>query len=77
MRGSQLTRQWRILLLIESRKLGITGSEIASELEVPIRTVYRDLEVIQGAGFPLFTERNGRYSLWKMLDTFKINFGLL
>lgn len=77
MRGSQLTRQWKILLLIKSRQKGITGSEIASQLEVPVRTVYRDLYVIQQAGFPLFTEKEGKFSMWKILDTFKINFGLL
>ena len=76
MRGSQLSRQWKILLLIKSRRKGITGSEIASELEVPVRTVYRDLDVIQQAGFPLFTEKEGKYSMWKIMDTFKINFGL-
>ncbi len=77
MRGTQLARQWKILLLIKNRTTGITGSEMASQLNIPLRTIYRDLEVLQLAGFPLFTEKNGKYSLWKIVNTFRINFGLL
>jgi predicted DNA-binding transcriptional regulator YafY len=74
MRGTQLARQWKIISLIESRKRGITVVDLADELEVPPRTVYRDLEAIQEAGFPLYTEREGKNAYWKMLDTFKKNF---
>jgi predicted DNA-binding transcriptional regulator YafY len=71
MRGTQLARQWKVIRLIESRKRGITGAELASELEVPLRTVYRDLDAIQEAGFPIYTDREGKNSFWKILDTFK------
>ncbi len=74
MRGTQLARQWKILRLMESRKRGITGGELAKELEVPLRTVYRDFEAIQEAGFPIYTERVGKNSYWKLLDTFKKDF---
>ena len=76
MRGTQLARQWKILRLIESRKMGITGTELADELEVPLRTIYRDLEAIQEAGFPLYTEREGTTSAWKLLEKFKKDFPL-
>jgi len=36
--------------------------------------VYRDLEAIQEAGFPVFTERDGKRSYWKLLDGFKKGF---
>lgn len=74
MRGTQLARQWKIIRLIESRKKGITGTELANELEVPLRTVYRDLDAIQEAGFPIYTDREGKNSYWKILDTFKKDF---
>jgi predicted DNA-binding transcriptional regulator YafY len=71
MRGTQLARQWKILRLLESRKRGLTVAELASELNVPPRTVYRDLEAVQEAGFPLYTEREGRSSYWRLVDGFK------
>jgi predicted DNA-binding transcriptional regulator YafY len=74
MRGTQLARQWKIIKLIESHTKGITVTELANELEVPQRTVYRDLEAIHEAGFPLYTDREGKNSYWKILDTFKKDF---
>jgi predicted DNA-binding transcriptional regulator YafY len=35
---------------------------LANELEVPLRTVYRDLDAIQEAGFPIYTDREGKNS---------------
>jgi predicted DNA-binding transcriptional regulator YafY len=76
MRGTQLARQWKIIKLIESHTKGIAVAELANELEVPPRTVYRDLEAIQEAGFPIYTDREGKNSYWKILDTFKKDFPL-
>jgi len=76
MRGTQLARQWKIIRLMESRKRGITATELAHELEAPLRTVYRDLEAIQEAGFPIYTDRQGKNSYYKILDTFKNDFPL-
>ena len=66
----QLARQWKILRLLESRKRGLTVAELSSELDVPPRTAYRDLEAIQEAGFPVYTEREGRSSYWRLVDGF-------
>lgn len=71
MRGTQLARQWRILRLLETRKRGLTAAEISSEMDVPLRTVYRDLEAIQEAGFPVYTDRVERKSYWKLIEGFK------
>jgi predicted DNA-binding transcriptional regulator YafY len=57
MRGTQLARQWKTIRMMESRKTGISAMDLAVELEVPLRTVYRDLDAIQEAGFPLYTEQ--------------------
>ncbi len=71
MRGDQLARQWRIIREIEASPNGLTVSEIASREETGIRTIYRDLEALQDAGFPLYTERVERSNRWAFVDTFK------
>ncbi len=71
MRGTQLARQWKILRLLESRKRVLTVAELSGELDVPPRTLYRDLEAIQEAGYPLYTEREGRSSYWRLVDGFE------
>jgi predicted DNA-binding transcriptional regulator YafY len=57
--------------LIETHVNGIGAAELAEEVRVPIRTLYRDLDAIQRGGFPVFVEKKGKYSYWKMVDTFK------
>ena len=71
MRGTQLARQWKILRLLESRKRGLTAAELSVDLDVPMRTIYRDLEAIQEAGFPVYTDRIERKSHWKLIEGFK------
>ena len=64
-RGNQLIRQWRILRAIESSRHGRTAGylyETVAELG-SLRTVYRDLEALQGAGFPLYQNEDGRWRL--------------
>lgn len=57
--------------MIETHANGIGAAELAEEVGVPIRTLYRDLDAIQRGGFPIFVEKKGKFSYWKMLDTFK------
>jgi predicted DNA-binding transcriptional regulator YafY len=64
-RGNQLIRQWRLLRAIESSRLGRTATQLhreVADLGSP-RTVYRDLEALQGAGFPLYQDDEGRWRL--------------
>jgi len=76
MRGTQLARQWKIIRSLETRRTGITVTELANELEVPARTVYRDLEALHAAGFPLYSDRDGKNSYWTIMDTFRKDFPL-
>ena len=79
-RGNQLARQWRIIQILLASGIGRSVAELARELEANPRTVYRDLEALQTAGFPMYTERVDGKNLWAFLDAVKhhipIPFGL-
>lgn len=68
MRGQQIIRQWSIVRLLEGRHLGLTVAEIASHLGANVRTVYRDLDDLQAAGFPLYSEPGDRGERWNLVD---------
>lgn len=54
-RNRQVVRQWQIVRQIEGRR-GATLHELAEALDVTTRTIRRDLEALEGAGFPLVDE---------------------
>jgi predicted DNA-binding transcriptional regulator YafY len=70
-RGDQLARQWKIVQTLITARVGKSAADLARELDCHARTVYRDLEALQFAGFPMYTERVGGKSLWSLLDTVK------
>jgi len=72
MRGDQLSRQWNILRQIEVSKNGLTASEIAELCGVSLRTAYRDLDDLQFAGFPLYTEKGEKVNRWKFVDSYML-----
>ncbi len=74
--GEQLARQWKIIRLLEARKHGLTAAEISESLDSHVRTIYRDLEAIQEAGFPLYIEKVEKSSYWKLMDGFRTNLPL-
>jgi len=67
-RGDQLSRQWRIIQSLLAARKGKSASDLAKDLECHSRTVYRDLEALQMAGFPLYTEKEEGRTLWSLLD---------
>jgi len=70
-RGDQLGRQWKIIQTLISSRRGKSAAELAEGLDCNPRTVYRDLEALQVAGFPIYTERVDGKNLWSLLDTVK------
>ncbi len=70
-RGDQLARQWKIIETLISAHGGKSAAHLAEELDCNNRTVYRDLDALQAAGFPLYTEWVDGKSLWSILDTLK------
>jgi predicted DNA-binding transcriptional regulator YafY len=71
-RGSQLTRQWRLLQLLD-RPAGVAVEQAAAELGCAVRTVWRDFRVLEDAGFPIYDDRHadGRRSVWRLRDDFR------
>ncbi|MEW6079597.1 MAG: transcriptional regulator [Thermodesulfobacteriota bacterium] len=67
-RGRQLTRQWRILQRLCVSPLGVTIDELAGDVECCRRTLYRDLNALEEAGFPLYNPgTSGKKNCWAML----------
>ena len=68
-RGDQLGRQWKIIQELLTARQGKSAAELAEGLECHPRTVYRDLEALQVAGFPVFTDRRAGKNVWRLLYT--------
>jgi len=68
-RGDQLGRQWKIIRTLIAARRGKSVREIADELNCHSRTIYRDLEALQTAGFPIYSERKHNASYWYLLES--------
>jgi predicted DNA-binding transcriptional regulator YafY len=66
MRASRLMS---ILLLLQNRGR-LTAAELAEELEVSVRTVYRDIESLHAAGIPMYGDA-GHHGGYQLLDGYR------
>ena len=66
-------RLLRLALLLQARGR-MTAQALAAELEVSVRTVYRDLEALSGIGIPVWTE-SGPGGGCQLVDGYRTPFG--
>lgn len=71
-RNDQAIRQLIVLKKLESSRQGLTLEQLAEGLDPSTtrhpRTLRRDLEAIESAGYPLLTERVDGRTRWKLLE---------
>ncbi|HEX6738897.1 MAG TPA: HTH domain-containing protein, partial [Vicinamibacteria bacterium] len=70
MRNAEVIRQWRILKRIEAGRY-TTSQDLAEEHGVTERTIRRDIEALQEAGFPLYDERSDGRKIWRLVEGYK------
>jgi len=69
-RNAEVIRQWKILKRIEAGRY-TTAQDMAAEHGVTERTIRRDIEALQEAGFPLYDERTDGRKVWRLIEGFK------
>jgi predicted DNA-binding transcriptional regulator YafY len=70
MRNAEVIRQWKILKRIEAGRW-TSAAELAAEHGVTERTIRRDLEALQEAGFPLYDDRTDGRKVWRLVEGYK------
>jgi predicted DNA-binding transcriptional regulator YafY len=67
MRNAEVIRQWQILREVESSRAGVTIHELAGRVKVSTRTIRRDLQALQEAGFAVYDEgEENETKRWKL-----------
>jgi predicted DNA-binding transcriptional regulator YafY len=62
-------RLLRLMLLLQAHGR-VTAAELASKLEVSVRTVQRDLESLSASGIPVYSVR-GSQGGWALVERFR------
>jgi predicted DNA-binding transcriptional regulator YafY len=72
LRGDQLARQWQLIQRLARSRYGVGLEELVDDLGVVRRTVYRDLDALMYAGFPVVSEKRDNRVFYRFLESFKI-----
>lgn len=65
-RTRPVLRALKLLSLIEGNSSGLRVADMAEQLGAPPRAVYRDLQILQELRVPLYQDKSGRESFWKV-----------
>lgn len=71
----QVNRLFEIVYMLLERK-NVTARELANKFEVSTRTIYRDIEILSGAGIPIYANK-GKGGGICLLDEYVLNKSLL
>lgn len=72
MRGDQLARQWQLIQRLARSRAGLGLDDLAEELRCVRRTVYRDLNALMYAGFPVMSEKRDGRVYYRFYDSFHL-----
>jgi predicted DNA-binding transcriptional regulator YafY len=72
MRGDQLSRQWLLIQRLARSRGGAALDDLAEQLGCVRRTVYRDLDALQYAGFPVVSEKRDGRVYYRFLESFRL-----
>ena len=70
MRNAEVIRQWKILKTIEAGRF-TSSSKLAAAYGVTERTIRRDVEALQEAGFPLYDDRVNGKKVWRLVEGYR------
>jgi proteasome accessory factor B len=70
MRNAEVIRQWKILKTIEAGRF-TNSARLAAAHGVTERTIRRDLEALQEAGFPLYDDRVNGKKVWRLVEGYQ------
>jgi predicted DNA-binding transcriptional regulator YafY len=70
MRNAEVIRQWKILKTIEAGRF-TSSARLATVHGVTERTIRRDIEALQEAGFPLYDDRANGKKVWRLVEGYR------
>ena len=70
MRNAEVIRQWKILKTIEKGRF-TSSAKLAADHGVTERTIRRDVEALQEAGFPLYDDRADGKKVWRLVEGYQ------
>jgi proteasome accessory factor B len=70
MRNAEVIRQWKVLKTIEAGRF-TSSARLAAAHGVTERTIRRDIEALQEAGFPLYDDRVDGKKVWRLVEGYR------
>lgn len=71
----QINRLFEIVYILLDKKI-VTAKELSKHFEVSVRTIYRDVDILSGAGIPIYTNK-GKGGGISLIEDFVLNKSVL